>query len=92
MVPLDILAVIGGLVYGYVNPGKEKKGELLRKGARIGMGIGVVLSVLNLLLGGGILMATATVVGTLIAIVYLTVMFIGGAYIGDVLEVKFKGQ
>ncbi len=91
MVSLDVLALIGGLVYGYVNPGKEKKGELLRKGARIGVGIGVVFSLLNLLMGGGIIMAAATVPMALIAIVYLTVMFIAGTIAGDWLEVKFKG-
>jgi hypothetical protein len=90
MVSIDVLALIGGVVYGFVNPGKEHKTKLLKKGAMIGLGIGVVLSVLNLVLGGGLLVATATVFGTIIAIVYLTIMFIVGAYAGDWLELRFK--
>ncbi len=90
MVSIDVLALVAGLVYGYVNPGNEHKTALLKKGARVGLGIGVVLSLLNFLFGGGILRAAATVPWAIIAIVYLTIMFIGGAFIGDWLEVRFK--
>lgn len=90
MVSIDVIALIGGVVYGYLNPGKEKKGNLLKTGAKIGVGLGVVMSVLNLLLGGGILRATATVVGTIVAIIYLTLMFIVGVYLGDWVEVRIK--
>ncbi len=87
---MDVLSLIVGLVYGYAKHGKEKRGELLRKGAMFGAGLGVVLAVINLLLGGGILLAGATTVGATIAIVYLTVLFVIGTWIGDWLEAKKK--
>lgn len=90
MVSIDLISFIVGLIYGYVNPGKEKRGELLKKGAMIGVGLAVVLSLLNLLLGGRLLMVATGGSLIIIAIVYLTIMFIVGTIAGDWLEVKFK--
>ncbi|MEE9594699.1 MAG: hypothetical protein V3V92_04800 [Candidatus Hydrothermarchaeales archaeon] len=90
MVAIDLISFIVGLIYGYVNPGKEKKGELFKKGAKIGVGLAVVLALLNLLLGGGLLGIAAGGSLIIIAIVYLTVMFIVGTIAGDWLEEKFK--
>ncbi len=90
MVAIDLISFIVGLIYGYVNPGKEKKGELFKKGAKIGVGLAVVLALLNLLLGGGLLSIAAGGSLIIIAIVYLTVMFIVGTIAGDWLEEKFK--
>jgi hypothetical protein len=90
MMVYDLLALIVGAIYGYVNPGKEDKMKILKNGLKWGVMIGVVLAVLNLLLGGGFLMAGAGLIGSIIAIVYLTIFFIIGAFIGDFLEGKFK--
>jgi hypothetical protein len=90
MVSIDVLAIVVGAIYGYVKPGKEQKAELLKKGAKFGIILGVILSLLNLVLGGGIILASATIIGTLIGIVYLTIMFIIGTFIGDFLEEKIK--
>jgi hypothetical protein len=90
MVSIDILALIVGAVYGYVSPGKEDKMKILKNGAKWGIIIGVVLAVLNLVLGGGILLAGGTILGTIIAVVYLTIFFVIGAFIGDFLEGKLK--
>lgn len=85
----DLLAFIGGIAYGYVNPGKEEKGKLLKKGLKIGLGLGVVFGILNLFVGG-VLSFGATIIGSVIGIGFLTVMFILGTMIGDFLEHKFK--
>jgi len=90
MVSIDMLALVIGVVYGYVKPGKTEKMELLKKGAMYGAVLGVVLSVLNLLTSGRILAVPATILFSVIAIVYLTVFFVIGAWIGDFLEVKLK--
>ncbi|MBI5252819.1 MAG: hypothetical protein HY930_00240 [Euryarchaeota archaeon] len=49
-----------------------------------------MLSLANLLTGGGVLLAAATAVGTIVAIVYLVAMFVVGVWIGDWLEAKLK--
>ncbi|MFH1774861.1 MAG: hypothetical protein ABH874_07890 [Methanobacteriota archaeon] len=86
---LDVLAFIAGIVYGYINPGKEAKGKLLKKGLKIGVVIGIVFAVLNLFVGGFLTFGT-TLIGSIIAIGFLTLMFVAGTIIGDWLEVKIK--
>jgi hypothetical protein len=85
----DLLAFVAGTVYGYVNPGKEEKGKLLRKGLRTGVGVGIVFGVLNLFLGGPVGFGT-TLIGSVIWIGFLTLIFILGTIIGDWLEHKIK--
>lgn len=86
---LDALAFIAGVIYGYMKPGKEAKGALLKKGLKIGLLFGILLAVLNLLVGG-ILRFGATVIGSVVAIGFLTFMFVAGTIIGDWLEEKVK--
>lgn len=90
MVSIDLISLLAGAAYGYLKHGKEDKKALLKTGALIGVVLGAVVSLLNLLAGGGLLLAGATAVGAVIAIVYLTVMFIIGVWIGDWLEAKLK--
>lgn len=90
MVSIDLISLLAGAAYGYIKPGKEEKKVILKKGALIGAALGVVLSLANLLTGGGVLMAAATGVGIIVAIVYLTALFIAGVWIGDWLEAKVK--
>lgn len=90
MVSFDFVVLLIGLVYGYVNPGKEHKMKLLKKGLKIGLVLGIIISLLNFFIGGGILSAPITTIGTIIAIAYLTIFFIIGAWVGDILELKFK--
>jgi hypothetical protein len=85
----DLLAFIAGSVYGYVNPGKEDKGNLLKKGLRIGVGVGVVFAVLNMFVGSPMGFG-ATIIGSVIWIGFLTLMFIVGTILGDWLEHKIK--
>ncbi|MBU2560305.1 hypothetical protein KKA03_05370 [archaeon] len=85
----DLLAFAAGVVYGYVNPGKEKKGKLLRKGLRMGVVVGIVFGFLNLFLEGSLGFG-ATLIGSIIGIGFLTLIFILGTIIGDWLEHKIK--
>ena len=87
---LELLVGIAGLIYGYVKPGKEDKMALLKKGSMIGLALGVIFSLLSLFLGAGLLFAITTIAGVLIAVIYLTIIFIIGTFIGDWLEIKLK--
>lgn len=86
---VDLLAFIAGVGYGYTNPGKEDRGNLLKKGLRIGVGVGIVFGVLNMFIGG-VMSFGATLIGSILGIGFLTVMFIVGTMIGDWLEHKIK--
>lgn len=86
---IDWLVFIAGIIYGYMSPGKEDKGRLLRKGVKIGVIIGVVFGLLNLFMGG-LLAFGATLIGFIIGIAVLTIIFIVGTIIGDWLEARLK--
>ncbi len=87
---LELLAGIAGLIYGYVKPGKEDKMALLKKGSMIGLALGVIFSLVGSLAGAWLLFAVGTLLGVLIAVIYLTIIFIIGTLIGDWLETKLK--
>ncbi|MDP6459447.1 MAG: hypothetical protein QF673_00175 [Candidatus Hydrothermarchaeota archaeon] len=89
MALLDVLAFIAGILYGYVNSGKEARGKMLRKGLKIGVLVGIVFAVLSMFIGGFMAFGT-TLIGSIIGIGFLTLMFVAGTVIGDWLEVKIK--
>ena len=86
---LEILAFIAGIIYGYINPGKEARGKMLRKGLKIGVLVGIVFAVLSMFIGGFIAFGTS-LIGSIIGIGFLTLMFVAGTVIGDLLEEKIK--
>lgn len=86
---LDLLAFIAGVAYGYLHPGKESKKEMIKKGFRIGLFVGIFFAIVNLFLGG-LFAFGATLIGTVLMIVILTLIFVGGTIIGDWLEEKLK--
>ncbi len=83
------LAFIVGLVYGYANPGKEDRWELLKKGVVYGIIIGVILGLIGFFVGGPLLFA-ASAIGIFIEVIFLVIVFIAGTFIGDILEVAIK--
>ena len=42
MALLETLTLVLGIIYGYVSPGRENRGELLRKGLMIGIVLAVI--------------------------------------------------
>lgn len=80
-----LIAFLVGIAYGYVTPGRQDKTQLFWKGAVIGIVLGVVFALLGAMsgydalgFGGGL--------GLFITIVVLTVLFVVGAWVGDLLE------
>ena len=77
-----------GIVYGWWKPGRQDKMDILKTGVVVGivlaivfalLGVAVNFNPLGLELGTGML-------GTLLAIIVLTVVFILGVFIGDWIE------
>ena len=94
---LELLALIGGLIYGYAKPGKEDRMALLKKGAIYGIIIGVVFGVIAFFVGtylgsvaGGLVLFAGSVIGIFISVIILVIIFLVGTFIGDFLESKFK--
>jgi uncharacterized membrane protein len=86
---LEILIIIIGIIYGYMKPGKEDRSALLKKGVVIGIILGAIMVILGLI-GGGAILLLGSLAGAavFIEVIILTVLFIIGTYIGDILERK----
>ncbi len=88
---LDLIALIAGIMYGYLKPGKEDKKALLKKGLLIGIIFSILFAGLAAIAGRSSLMFFAgSIIAIIIGVLFLTVLFIIGTFIGDWLEVKFK--
>jgi tryptophan-rich sensory protein len=85
----EILALIIGLIYGYVKPGKEKRWELFKKGIMYGIILGIIFGFIGLFMGG-LVYSAASAIGMFITVIILVVIFIIGTFIGDLLEVAIK--
>ena len=90
MALLETLTFVIGIIYGYVSPGRENRGALLRKGLIIGIVLAIILVVLGLFVGGTIM--TLSGVAVFIEVVILTVLFIIGTWIGDWLEGRSRSR
>ncbi len=86
---LEILILIIGVIYGYMRPGKEDRSSLLKNGVIIGIILAIIMVVLGLI-GGREILLLGSLVGAavFIEVIILTVLFIIGTYIGDMLERK----
>ncbi len=93
MALLETLTFALGIIYGYVSPGRENRGALIRKGLIIGIVLAIILVVVGLFMGfvGGTIMVLSGVF-VFIEVVILTVLFIIGTWIGDWLEGKIKSR
>ena len=84
MALIETLTFVLGIIYGYVSPGRENRGALLRKGLIVGIVLAIILVAVGLFVGGTIM--TLSGMAVFIEVVILTVLFIIGTWIGDWLE------
>ncbi|CAG0955294.1 hypothetical protein METP2_00464 [Methanosarcinales archaeon] len=84
MALIETLTFVLGIIYGYVSPGRENRGALLRKGLIIGVVLAIILVAVGLFVGGTIM--TLSGISVFIEVVILTVLFIIGTWIGDWIE------
>lgn len=85
-VPWGLLVFVIGFAYGFFTPGRQNKGHILKMGILWGIVIAIVLAVLGyftsvpaLGLGGGF-------IGIIIEAIVLTLLFVLGVWLGDMLE------
>lgn len=88
MALLETLTFVLGLIYGYVSPGREDRGGLIKKGLMIGIVLAIILTVLGTFVGGAIMVLGGLAI--FVEVVILTVLFIIGTWIGDWLEGRSK--
>lgn len=88
---LEILALAAGIVYGYLNPGKEDRFELFKKAVIFGIIFGFIFTILGIFINLEFLLFSS-IIGLVIfvEIVIIAIFFIFGTLIGDWLEEKGK--
>ncbi|MCA1813548.1 MAG: hypothetical protein LC624_06310 [Halobacteriales archaeon] len=86
------LALLIGIVYGYVTPGRQDKMQLFKMAIVYGIVIAVVLALIGYFLNTDALGLGlgATVVGIIVSVIVISIIFVLGAWIGDFLEEKLK--
>lgn len=92
---LELLALIIGIVFGFVHKGKEDYMGLLRNSAICGLAVGVLF----VLLSAFLFPETTSIIGgafgvfsIFVVIIIYVIIFIIGAFIGDLIESRLKKQ
>lgn len=81
-----LLIFLVGLLYGWMTPGQQDKGRLLWNGFLMGIVIALALSLLGAALGSQPLPLGEGIVGIVLTVLILTVVFVAGAWLGDLVE------
>jgi len=82
MAPWGLLTIVIGFLYGALKKGRQDKGKLLRDGLVIGLVLALVLVVLGAV-AHLTLLGVAGAVGIFLAVLVMTVLFILGVWLGD---------
>lgn len=84
--PWGLLIFVIGIAYGWLSPGRENKGGMLKRGLLWGIGIAIVLAILGFVFGLNPLgVADNGLLWNVIAAFVLTIAFVIGVWIGDML-------
>ncbi len=81
-----LLLFLIGLIYGWVTPGRSQGGRLLMNGLWIGLILGLVLALIGAMYNAPPLYAGAGILAVVINVFILTLLFVLGAWIGDLIE------
>lgn len=84
------LALILGIVYGYMTPGRQNKMDLFKTAILIGIVVGLVFAAIGWLTGINALGIGEGIIGVIIGALVIAVLFVVGAWIGDFLEERMK--
>ena len=90
---LELLNFIIGIAFGFFHHGKEDLMGILRNSAIIGIVLGIIFVLVSMfLVPGGISIGVGFLgmFGFFIVIIFFVIIFIVGAFIGDLLEGVLK--
>lgn len=90
-IPWGLVAFVIGLVYGLVKAGKQDKSQLLKQGLIIGLVIGIILALIGFLFDYPIL-GVAGFIAIVWGVFVLTLLFILGVWLGDLLSGAKRGR
>ncbi|MHB8604370.1 MAG: hypothetical protein ACYDCK_03860 [Thermoplasmatota archaeon] len=85
-----LLVLVLGVWYGYMTPGKQNKMALFARGILFGLLVAIVFALVGIVLNFRAFALGAGVIGIAYEAVVLTVLFVIGVFVGDLLEGKKK--
>jgi uncharacterized membrane protein len=87
-----ILALAVGFLYGWLKPGHQDKSQIMMRGLVIGLIVGLVLALLGSAIGSNPVYFGSGFLGIVLGIVIITLLFILGVWLGDLVEGKSKSR
>lgn len=85
-VPWGLVVFLVGILYGYLKPGRQDKVKLLKTGFVVGVVLAVLFALVGSVADANPLGLGAGILATILGVLFLTVLFIIGVWIGDWLE------
>lgn len=85
-IPWGLVAIVVGALYGYFKKGKQDKSEIFKTGVIWGLIVALIFAVLGALADTNPVGFGAGFLGTALAFIILTALFVLGVLIGDWLE------
>ena len=86
-VPWGLVVFLIGIAYGWMSPGKQDKSTLFKKGLLWGLIIAIVVALLGFFFNANPLgLGDSGFFSILISAVVLTLVFIVGVWLGDMIE------
>lgn len=82
-----LIALVVGIAYGYMSPGKQDKSFIFKRGLLWGLIIALVVALLGFFFHANPLgLGDTSFVGLFLSFVVLTIVFVVGVWIGDMVE------
>lgn len=83
-----LLALVFGVLYGWLKPGVQDKSTIMVRGLIIGLVVGLVLALLGVAVNSNPVYVGSGFLGIVLGIVIITLLFILGVWLGDLIEGK----
>ena len=83
-----LLALVIGVLYGWLKPGNQDKSRIMVTGILLGLVIALVLTLLGASLGSNPVHFGSGFLGIVLGIVIITLLFVLGVWLGDLIEGK----
>ncbi|HLE47704.1 MAG TPA: hypothetical protein VI818_05350 [Candidatus Thermoplasmatota archaeon] len=84
-IPWGLVTFFVGAIYGWLSPGRQSKTRLFVNGLLIGFIIALVLGLLGYMAEAPPI-GLAGMAGVVVSVLILTLLFILGAWLGDIIE------
>ena len=83
-----LLAILLGVLYGWLKPGRQDKSRMMMNGLVIGLVVGLVFALLGVAVGSNPVYFGSGFVAIVLGVVIITLLFILCVWLGDLIEGK----